>query len=471
MAQDLKRSNVEASKRVFLDRLTTDQQPLLDKNNIDLGPGNKYVYANVGDSGNFGIGFDCSGLAGVVIPIAINGLGYFTGKGYQRLFSTESFPANLAGFRTVLQQECIASNSPIKVMIGHHGGGANSHMACIIDGWHMESNGDYGICGGPTWNTPAVRKIITPIDDNSEWNEWWVYDGSIVEDTDKRQPMGYPLVLDYSGGRISGASLKANGVTAVCRYLYGAGTSLPYKQLVKSEADDLINNGIEIVSNFESSATVMLGGAKQGSADVQAALAVHKACGGPDVAQIYFSADWDAAPEDQDAINAYLKSCSDVLGVENTGIYGGYWPLSRALDAGVCGLSWQTEGWSGGNIDSRINLLQRNGVGYMYVDGIQCDVNEAHTDLFGAWGQAVVVEPPPVVVNPPSDPFIIWYKGATDRQLLEYLVAQKGPGDPSWASRDMTERDKTWDNGAKLDELLTRSTPKTTSNPTLRKKK
>ncbi|ORA64098.1 M15 family metallopeptidase [Mycobacteroides franklinii] len=32
----------------------------------------------------------------------------------------------------------------------------------------------------------------------------------------------------------------------------------------------------------------------------------------------------------------------------------------------------------------------------------------------------------------------------TDRELLEYIAAQLGPGDPAWASKGMTLRDKVW---------------------------
>jgi hypothetical protein len=232
---------------------------------------------------------------------------------------------------------------------------------------------------------------------------------------------------------------------------------LPYKQLTKAEADDLRANGIDIVSNFEAGAQNALGGTQQGAADVQAALAAHKAAGGPDQARIYFSVDWDAAPGEQDAINAYLKACSDVLGVENTGIYGGFWPLSRALDAGVASLGWQTQAWSGGNVDSRISLYQRNDLGYQTVDGVQADINEAHTDDFGSWGVTPVSPGPTPDPTPPVpvDPFIGWYKGATDRDLLEYIVSQLGPGDPSWTSKGMTLRDFIW----------TAEQPKTVTKP------
>lgn len=50
------------------------------------------------------------------------------------------------------------------------------------------------------------------------------------------------------------------------------------------------------------------------------------------------------------------------------------------------------------------------------------------------------------VVTQPADttpvPAPVWPKGATDRELLEYVAAQLGPGDPSWPSKGMTARDK-----------------------------
>lgn len=45
---------------------------------------------------------------------------------------------------------------------------------------------------------------------------------------------------------------------------------------------------------------------------------------------------------------------------------------------------------------------------------------------------------------PPGDPFAAWVAGATDRQLLEYITNQLGPGDPSWSSKGSTLRDELW---------------------------
>jgi hypothetical protein len=234
--------------------------------------------------------------------------------------------------------------------------------------------------------------------DDPYWNDWWVYTDPIEEDTTFRQAMSYPLGLDYAGGHIAGASLKNAGVVFVCRYITDGGSGLPNKRMTPDEAHDLLTNGIEIVSNWESYANRMREGYAAGKQDAEDAQDWHHQCGGPDLAPIYFSCDYDEPEADQAAINAYLQACGDVLGgPQRVGIYGGYWPLSRALNAGVCHYSWQTEGWSGGNIDSRINIFQRNNAGYKYIDGIECDINEAHTTDFGQWSTASTIPPVPPV--------------------------------------------------------------------------
>jgi len=287
------------------------------------------------------------------------------------------------------------------VTICHGGGGPNSHMACQIDGgsadpWDMESNGDYGTCTYP----PNITGLASDY-----WNDWWVYDQPIQEDGTAHQSRHYPLGVDYAGGRISGADLKAAGVSFVTRYLADGGTNLPYKMLTPAEAKDLQANGIAIVGNWESTAQAMLGGQAQGIADANAARAQMIACGGPPTATIYFSADWDQAPNQQAAVNAYLKgACSVLGGPGNVGIYGGYWPIMRALNAGVCAYAWQTEAWSGGNVDSRVRIIQRNQLGYKVIGGVQCDINEQHNDDIGQWHNFPITPPAPAPVPDPGGP-------------------------------------------------------------------
>jgi hypothetical protein len=45
---------------------------------------------------------------------------------------------------------------------------------------------------------------------------------------------------------------------------------------------------------------------------------------------------------------------------------------------------------------------------------------------------------------PAADSFEAWMKSASDRDLLEYIVEQLGPGDATWASKGLTLRDFLW---------------------------
>lgn len=397
----LLRSNVEFTKRVFLDRLTTDQQPLDNPLNIDGGPGDTYIYANVGDSNNFGIGFDCSGLCGVVLAIALNGPGFFTGVGYYRLFSTQTFPGVLQGFRSTTQADLVNGDYPIKVMI-HSGDGEDGHMACNVDGWNMESNGTYGLC-------TAADEITGVASDY--WDEWYVFDGPITEDTTYRTSMTYPQGLDYAGGEISGADLAAAGISFVCRYINDGGTGLPKKLLTAAEFIDLVQHGIQVVFNYETTATFML--TDNGAADAQAGLAYVQgllaaaAAAGVDVSGyqpvIYFSADFDEAPAQDATVEAYLDSAKTVLGTNAAGkscaaIYGAYWILMRANESGHVDYLWQAEAWSGSNVYSGIAVMQRSDLGYKTIDGVQCDIDEAHAADFGQFIPQTGGQPP--VTNP-----------------------------------------------------------------------
>jgi hypothetical protein len=394
----LLRSNIEFAKRVFLDRLTTDQQPLSQPGNIDAGPGDEYVYGGVGDSQNFGVGFDCSGLCGVMLALALNGPGYFANVGYQRLFSTETFPGPLTGFRQTTQADCVNGNYPIKVMIMHGGGGPDSHMACQIDGWDMESNGDAGLC--------TLPGDITGLASNF-WNDWWVYDTPITEDTEYRQPMSYPRGLDYASGRIAGADLKANGIAFVCRYLTDGGPGLAGKQLLPDEFADLIANGIAVVFNWETTSNFMLGGYSAGAADAAQALTyIRSLPGAPENPVVYFSCDFDEAPDQDAPVEQYLQGAASVLGGMNfVGIYGAFYVCTRAQAAVGVKYIWQTEAWSGGNVTSSANIVQRNGLGFLTEAGVQCDINEAHTDDFGQFPPAGTPSTnPPPTPTPPEEP-------------------------------------------------------------------
>jgi hypothetical protein len=193
------------------------------------------------------------------------------------------------------------------------------------------------------------------------------------------------LGLDFASGRPGAANVISAGYGFVCRYLSSGGPGLPGKQLLPWEADDYRNHGVDIVANWETTADRMKYGRSAGAADATMALAQVLACGGSANRPIYFSADWDAREAEQGLIDEYLRGAASVIGVEQVGIYGGYWPVKRALDAGTARWAWQAQAWSGGNVDPRIHILQKNNAGYAWVGGVECDINQAMTTDFGQW--------------------------------------------------------------------------------------
>ncbi|MGW4243295.1 DUF1906 domain-containing protein [Nocardia sp. NPDC004722] len=221
--------------------------------------------------------------------------------------------------------------------------------------------------------------------------------------------------LDYAAGRPAPSAIRAAGYDFVVRYLSDGGPTLPGKLLTPAEADDLRAHDISIVSNWETTAARMLDGYGAGVTDAHSALAQVLRCGGRADRPIYFSADFDATPQQQVPINDYLNGAAEVLGRANVGIYGGYWPVSRALDAGTATWAWQTVAWSGGNVDPRIAIFQTGE--QVTVDGVQCDVNQTDRADFGQWD--VNTEEPDLTPE-------------QDEVLRDIQIQLRGPGLSGW---------------------------------------
>jgi hypothetical protein len=140
-----------------------------------------------------------------------------------------------------------------------------------------------------------------------------------------------------------------------------------------------------VVFNWETTSNFMLGGYSAGVADAQTALAyVRSLPGAPSNPVVYFSCDFDEAPNQDTPIEQYLQGAASVLGgMQFVGIYGSYYICIRAQAAVGVKYIWQTEAWSGSNITAAVNIMQRNGLGYQTINGVECDINEAHTDDYG----------------------------------------------------------------------------------------
>jgi hypothetical protein len=185
--------------------------------------------------------------------------------------------------------------------------------------------------------------------------------------------------LDYAWhGTINWDCFRNSGVRFIMRYFsYDSSKDLTGSELAQANAE-----GIAVGVVWETTANRMLGGWNAGVSDAQEADRRADALGMHGI-PLYFACDWDAAENEQAAINGYMDGVISVIGKQRAGMYAGYWPLKRAWDAGKVTYGWQTYAWSGGNWDSRAQLRQvQNGV---TVCGTSADWDESHADDFGQW--------------------------------------------------------------------------------------
>ncbi len=199
--------------------------------------------------------------------------------------------------------------------------------------------------------------------------------------------------LDYSFSRPEVARMVREGYEGVLRYI---SPNAP-KNLSISERDALRAAGLAIGLVWEWYAERALEGRAAGRADAQAALAQANALGFPADRPIYLAIDWDARPDQQQAINDYIDGAVEVGGKRFRAAYGGYWVIKRLFDAGKIDWGWQTYAWSGGNWDNRAQLRQvLNGQW-----GGQVDFNESTKDDWGQWKADAPVNQQP---QAPSQP-------------------------------------------------------------------
>ena len=186
--------------------------------------------------------------------------------------------------------------------------------------------------------------------------------------------------VDYAWGRPSIRALQNAGVQFACRYLSHDTTG---KNLDRAEAQSLSDAGIWVVVVWESTASRALDGYDAGAQDARDADSQAAAYGMPAGRPIYFAVDFDAGSGDQGAINSYLDGAASVLGHGRVGIYGGYYPVKRALDGGHATWGWQTYAWSGGQWDPRAQLQQYSND--HIIDGVGLDYDRATKDDYGQW--------------------------------------------------------------------------------------
>jgi hypothetical protein len=178
--------------------------------------------------------------------------------------------------------------------------------------------------------------------------------------------------LDYAWARPDLDLAWSLGYRFVSRYL----SWLPNGKVIdKAELSQLLAKGFHVALNWEFDAQDQLGGAVAGNQHATEAVKQAKALGYPAGCTIYFSADFDTSEAQQATVNAYMTAAGKVVHAAGyrIGIYGGYYVVKRAFDAGVTDDGWQTYAWSAGQWDDRAAIRQdQNGIS---VGGADCDHN------------------------------------------------------------------------------------------------
>jgi Rv2525c-like, glycoside hydrolase-like domain len=216
------------------------------------------------------------------------------------------------------------------------------------------------------------------------------------------------MIIDYSTARPSVSALKAAGVTAVGRYIGWDGVpgfASIGKNLMPSEAEHLLSHGFQIFIVFEYARDAALKGREQGLKDGTLAADQLVQLGAPPGVTVYFALDFDlkdyapgriftSRPEEARArlgpAAAYFDGIHAALGPAaharyRVGVYGGYYAVSRVLDAGLAVMAWQTIAWSGGQWDDRAVLRQELGTPLPGADLDKVRLNTVHGPDFGQW--------------------------------------------------------------------------------------
>lgn len=172
------------------------------------------------------------------------------------------------------------------------------------------------------------------------------------------------------------AAIRAAGYEFAARYLVPSG----WKRLTRKEAEAITAAGMQIISVFETTANRTVGGATNGKVDGTAALQEAKTIGQPAGTAIYFAVDYDAQPDDYDAIEAYLKAAASAVTGYEAGVYGSYAVVEEMARRGVVKHFWQTYAWSRGKQSAHANIYQHQNDAR--VAGAAVDLNKS----FGSEG-------------------------------------------------------------------------------------
>ena len=183
--------------------------------------------------------------------------------------------------------------------------------------------------------------------------------------------------------------LQNAGISFVGRY-YSRTTKIAGKKLTKAEAQLLSKGGLEIVAVYEDAPTsYSYFSEARGTADATGALQQAASVGQPHGSAIYFTVDYDPAPDEiADNITAYFEAINDVFAADggsgySVGVYGSGATCASITEAKLADFAWlaQSTGWSGYTEFTEWNIKQGP---EQSVCGLNSDTDVGHGG-FGAF--------------------------------------------------------------------------------------
>lgn len=182
-------------------------------------------------------------------------------------------------------------------------------------------------------------------------------------------------LLDYSGGAIRGAAIRAAGYAGAIRYV-DTPANAGQKHVRPAEYADLTAAGCQVHLVFEVGTGDMLGGRQAGIANATRAVAGATWVGHTGL--IFMACDMHLTAAQIPTALAYIDGAATVLGTGRTGVYGFTELITAARAGGHGAVFWQC-GVNPGSV-SGVHLWQRND-GTVQVGGVQCDINEQYQPI------------------------------------------------------------------------------------------
>jgi hypothetical protein len=208
------------------------------------------------------------------------------------------------------------------------------------------------------------------------------------------QASGAPLgiLLDYAAGVIKATDIRASGAIGAIRYVSDrrpGGEWMLGKPIQLSEARDLYQNGLKIVSNYQygkQDTADWLGGQDAGVRHAKRGWQLHVAAGGSYGAPIYASIDDDPTFEQyKQQVAPYLRGWEAVLGHQRVGIYANSKTIEWALQDGLGAYFWQHNWGSPGRVAHPAAHLHQVEIDKREVAGVGVDINHILKPRFGQW--------------------------------------------------------------------------------------